>query len=163
MRLSVLCVIAASLSLCACGGHKSTTVYTGSDNATVTTTDDNKTTTVETKEGTYTAGKDAVDVTKLAIPVYPGANKSDDSGGYSMSGKEGSAQVVMLTTPDSFDKVYAWYKAQLPKGAETMKVSNGGTDMAQFATGVQSNDQSTVMIEAKDGKTQILISHQQKN
>jgi len=162
MRLSAFCALTAVLALAACGGGHKSTVYTSSGNATVTTSDDNKTVQVESKEGTYKAGKDAVDLSKLAVPLYPGATQNEDSGGYAMSGKEGSAQVVVLTTGDSFDKVYAWYKAQLPKGAEKMKVASGGTDMAQFATGDKTNDQSSVMIESKNGKTQILISHQEK-
>jgi len=164
MRTPALCAIAVvAVTLASCGGGHKSTVYTGNGTATVTTSEDNKTTTVESKEGTYTAGKDAVDLTKLAVPVYPGATKGDDNTGYAVNSKEGQAQVVMLSTPDSFDKVYAWYKAQLPKDAEKMKVSNAGTDMAQFATGDKTNDQSSVMIESKDGKTQILISHQAKN
>lgn len=148
----------AALVLTACGGSHKSTVNTAAGTATVTTSDDNKTTTMQTKEGTFTTGEGAVNIAKLSVPVYPGA-KTSESGGYAMTGRNGDAQVVSLTSPDAFAKVYAWYRAKMPSGSEKFKVSNPGAEMAEFVSGSDGSEQGTVMIQNKGGQTLILISH----
>jgi hypothetical protein len=141
----------------ACSRGRSVTVSTGNGTATVNQSQDNQTTTVTTKEGTMTAGKNAVDPAKLGVPVYTGAMQEE--GGYSISGAQGGGQAVVLKTPDPFDKVYAFYKSQLPASAEAMKTESNGTSYALFRVG---NDQNatTIALEQKQGDagTTIMIS-----
>ena len=149
--------VAAALSIAACASAHKSTFNTGTGPATVTTSDENKTTTVRTKEGTFTAGQGAVDLAKLGVPIYPAA-KTAESGGYAMTGREGNAQVVSLTSGDAFAKVYAWYRAKMPRGSEKLKVSDPGAEMAEFVSNADGNEQRTVMVQDKDGRTLILIS-----
>ena len=139
---------------------KKTTTVTTSDGSTVTTSNDNQTATIQTKDGTATYGAGAVDTAKLGAPVYPGASKSE--GGMSVAASNGASAMASFSTGDSFDQVYTWYKGHMPAGAEKMKMSAGGQDTAEFVTGEQSNDQVAVMVTAKDGKTQIVITRNTK-
>lgn len=145
----------AALALTACGAHKTTVV--SSDGSTVTTNDNGKTT-VNTKEGSVTVGGD-VDPAKLGAPVYPGATKNE-GGTIAVTQGNGSHSVATFTTPDSFDKVYSYYKAQLPSDAEKMKVEQGGSSLASFQVAdAKSGESTSVMIEGKGDQTQIIISH----
>lgn len=147
--------LVAALAFTACGAHKTTVV--SSDGSTVTTNENGKTT-VNTKEGTVTVGGD-VDAAKLGAPVYPGATKSEN-GTIAVTQNNGSHSVATFTTADSFDKVYAFYKAQLPSDAEKMKVEQGGSSLASFQVAdAKSNESTSVMIEGKGDETQIIISH----
>ena len=155
------CMLLAAIAFVGCS-HK-TTVVTSDGAATVTTSQDNQTTTVQSNNGTLTTGKNAVDPSKLGAPVYPGAEQSQD-GGIAVSGNQGSTQMAVFKTTDPFDKVYDYYKSQLPAGSEKMKMSEGSESMATFQIGDdKSPDQTTVMISAKDGATQILITHGLQN
>lgn len=147
----------AAIVLTACAGSHKTTANAQTGAASVTTNDDNKTTTMQTKEGTFTAGEGAVNVAKLSVPVYPGA-KTSESGGYAMTGRNGAAQVVSLTSPDAFSKVYAWYRAKMPAGSKKLEVSDPGAEMAEFVSANGESEQRTVMIQNRAGRTLILIS-----
>jgi hypothetical protein len=132
----------------ACSKGRSTTVSTGNGTATVTQSQDNQTTTVTSKEGTMIAGKNAVDPATLGVPVYTGATQQE--GGYSITDAQGGGQVVALKTPDAFDKVYAFYKSQLPPSAETMKTESNGSAYALFRVGTDKNG-ATIVLEQKQG------------
>jgi len=147
----------AAFVLTACGGSHRSSLNTEAGVATVTTSADNKTTTMQTKEGTFTAGEGAVNIAKLSVPVYPGA-KTSETGGYAMTGRGGDAQVVSLTSPDAFSKVYAWYHAKMPSGSEKLKVSNPGAEMAEFISVIARKEERTVMLQRRGGQTLILIS-----
>ena len=159
MRTSAVFSLAVIVALSGCS-HK-TTISTGNGTATVTTSQDNKTATIQTKEGTVTLGAGAVDASKLGAPLYPGA-KQNEGGAMTVAGGEGGSSVAAFTTEDSFDKVYDWYKGQMPAGSEKMKMSTAAGDMAQFVSGANDKDQTTVMITSKDNKTSIVISHNTK-
>src|SRR5215469_18130248 len=77
----------------------------------VKTSDDGKTTTVSGDQGSVTVGK-GVDTSKLGAPVYPGA--ASDDNGVSFSGQQGSATMASFKTGDDFEKVYDYYKSQMP-------------------------------------------------
>lgn len=155
---SLALVLVAAIGFAGCSSHK-TTVQTDNGTATVTTSQDNQTTTVQTGQGSVSIGKGAVDPSKLGAPVYPGASQ-DSEGGMSMNGSEGSGAMAAFKTTDPFDKVYDYYKGQLPAGSEKLKVSQGDSSMASFQIGDdKSPDQTTVMITAKNGETDILITH----
>jgi len=152
--LSLLCIAA----LTACGGGEKKTTYTTS-NGTATVTQNGATTTYESKEGKVTAGRGAVDVSKLGAPLYPGAAQTEDNASLSVTTASGQSSMASFTTTDPFDKVEAWYKARLPKDSEKMNVNQGGASIAEFVTDQDSANQTLVMVSAKDGKTQIVITH----
>ena len=166
-------VLVLALSLTACTSHKteSTSTTTGGESsatagaeaaATAEATDSDKTVTVTTKEGTATSGKGAVDLSKLGVPIYPGAKEGE--GSFSVKSASGVGEVTTLSTADSFDKVYAWYKSQLPADAEKMKFSAGGASTAEFVAAAGDKDEgTTVMITEKGSEpTQILITKKSK-
>lgn len=160
MRTMVVCLLAV-ITLAGCTGHK-TTVTTNNGTETVTTSGDNQTVTVQGKEGTATIGKGAVDTAKIGLPVYPGANSADNAG-YAATTKEGTGQVAMLTTADSFDKVYAWYKQQMPAGSEQMHMTSSGGSVAAFQIGKDTDaTKKVVTITSSQDKTSIMLSSQTK-
>jgi hypothetical protein len=121
--------------------------------------------TVTTKNGTATLGG-GVDASKLGAPVYPGAQPNPDSNG-SLSAETPDGSTVMATfkTSDGFDKVYDYYKAQMPAGTEGMKLSMGGASSATWQVGKDgSADQVVVQVNSdKTGEVTILITHVIKN
>ena len=146
------------LGTAACGSHKTTVVT--SDGGTVTTSDDNKTATVKTDQGTATYGQGAVAPSTLGLPIYPGA-QAKGNGAASIQTAAGSSQMINLQTADSFDKVYAFYKQQMPANSEKMKMSAGGTSMAEFQVGDTDADRKSVAITQKGSDpTSILITHE---
>ena len=122
-------------------------------------TGDNQTVTVEASGGSFIAGKNAVDPAKLGLPVYPGAT-ADSSGAMSGTSAQGSGALVSLKTSDSFDKVYAWYKARMPANAQTMESNSGGTSVGSFVEGSSSDKEqkSVTITSASDGTTITLVS-----
>lgn len=155
------CVLAAVVLLVSCTAHK-TTIVTTDGTATMSTTDDSKTTTVQSKDGEVKVGENAVDTSKLGAPIYPGATASD-SGGVSVNSDKGTGDMVAFKTSDPFDKVYEFYKRQMPKDSEKMKFAQGDSSMATFQIGQDADAENTsVMITAKAGETDILITHRTK-
>jgi hypothetical protein len=121
--------------------------------------------TVTTKNGTATLGG-GVDASKLGAPVYPGAQPNPDSNGsLSAETPEGSTVMATFKTADGFDKVYDYYKAQMPAGTEGMKLSMGGASSATWEVGKDgSADQVMVQVNSdKTGEVTILITHIIKN
>jgi hypothetical protein len=108
--------------------------------------------TITGKEGTVTVGQNTVDLSKLGVPVYPGAQQVGSLAGTS---SHGSGQVVSLKTADSFDQVSAWYKSQLPTGAQQVSSTSGGSSFAEF---MLSNQGAMVMVTSKPGETDIVIT-----
>lgn len=154
MRLIfVICFVMLALALSSCSSHKQI-VMTKEGAATIETNESNGTTTINSKNSTAVIGKNAVDVSKLGLPVYPGAIQN--SGGISEQSAQGNSQMVVMTTPDSFDKVYNFYKAQMPAGSERMHIAAGSQAVAQFAIPAASNkNMKSIMITADNGKTTI--------
>lgn len=156
MRLSIVLCLLSTVALAACGSQKTT--YSTS-NGTATVTKNGSTTTYESKEGKVTVGQGAVDVTKLGAPLYPGASQSADNGSISVTTASGSGVMASFTSSDSFDKVYAWYQAKMPKGSEKMHVTQSGASIAEFLTDENTANQTLVMVSSKDNQTQIVITH----
>ena len=147
--LVVACLAALALGGCS----KSTTV--SSSQGSVTTQQGaggDTTTTIKGKDGQVSIGKTAVDPASLGLPVYPGATASDS--GVSVSG---------ASAGDSFDKVYDYYKGQMPAGSQKSKVDANDTQMAVFQEGEDSSgDQKSVIISSSKGKTTIELAHATK-
>jgi len=155
MKRLLITVLAGVIVLAACSSSKR--VY-NTNGATVTTDSKDNSVTVQSSEGTMKMGKDVVDVASLGVPIYVGAKQ--DEGALSVSGEKGSAQMTAFTTPDSFDKVYAFYHSKMPSGSEKMKVDSGDSSVAEFITGDDKagSVQTMVMISKKGDNTSIVIT-----
>jgi hypothetical protein len=93
----------------------------------------------------------------LGIPIYPGA-KSDPNGSIAASDKSGASQVVNLTTADSYDTVYAWYKSQLPADAEKSKTGIAGVASATFQVGPGDEKNGKFVTVSTVGKGDTLVT-----
>jgi len=153
-----LVALAAIAVLAGCTSHKTTV---SSDGTTVQTngTGDNQTVTVQGNGGSVTTGKNAVDPAKLGLPVYPGANQ-DQGSSMSGTGQQGSGAIVVLKSSDSFDKVYGWYKQQMPAGSQQMESTSGDSSVAEFQIGKSTDKEqkSVTITSGSDGTSIMLIS-----
>lgn len=139
--------LVAALLLASCSPHKPAVVTTSGTVA------------VTSSDGDVAAGEHAADASKLGAPVYPGAATAD-SGGVAMHSDKGAGEMIAFKTSDSFAKVYDFYKHRMPPGSETMKYSQGDSSLATFQIGRDGDAETTsVMITAKSGETDILITH----
>ena len=91
-------VLVIGLAACSKGG-KTISTSQGS----ISTSADDKTTTITTKDGSMTAGQNAVDLSKLGVPIYPGVQQQQ--GSFAISGQQGSGQLVTFKSTDGFDKI----------------------------------------------------------
>jgi len=89
------------------------------------------------------------------VPSYPGA-VTQASGSSSNMGT--SAAGTVMSTDDSFDKVYAWYQQNLPSGSEKSHVT-APVETAVFTMGEPGQGQTSVTITASGGKTLITVCH----
>lgn len=89
-----------------------------------------------------------------SIPTYPGAT-TQASG--SSSNTMGSAAGSVMTSDDSFDKVYAWYQQNMPAGSEKSHVT-APVESAVFTIGDPSSGQTSVTITTSGGKTMITVA-----
>lgn len=154
MRVFFIVALAALVAAAGCSAKK--TVYSG-NGSTVTTENNNKTVTVQSSGGTLTMGQNAVDLSKMNVPIYPGATQNE--GGYSYNGTSGSGQMAALTTGDEFQKVYDWYKSRLPADSQKMMSTSGDSSVAEFVIGQTANGSpaTTVMISSKGNQTSIVL------
>lgn len=161
MTKSVTVALAVTIALASSGcssSHKAT-IQTSSGAATVTTSQDDKTVTVQSSEGTVSIGQ-SVDAGKLGAPVYPGAQASQQGSITNISAK-GNSIIAAFKTTDAFDKVYEYYKQQMPAGSEKTKISGANGSVAAFQVGDDNAaDQVTVQVTTdKPNETDILITH----
>jgi hypothetical protein len=169
MRIAVtICALLALVAAAGCGGGKKTVSLGGTS---VSTSSDDKSTTIQTQNGSLTVNASSADPAKLGAPIYPGATQGDANDGnggaaaISMTTDAGTMDTAAFKSTDAFEKVYEFYKAQLPAGSEKMKVESDNSNVAMFQVGDQgSKDAVSVMIESKgtDG-TRFTISHTVKS
>jgi hypothetical protein len=88
------------------------------------------------------------------IPSYPGAVTQASGSGTNMGQ---SASGTVMTTDDSFDKVYAWYQQHMPAGSEKSHTT-APVQSAVFIIGEPSSGQKSVTITTSAGKTMITLS-----
>lgn len=157
--LFALGATAALAALAACSSSHKTTIKTSEGSATITSSADRKDVTVQTNEGTTSIGTH-VDASKLAAPIYPGA-ESSQQGIISSSNAGTATMIAAFKTADSFDQVYDYYRQQLPSGSERMKVAGGNGSVATFQVGsAKSSDEVSVQVSSdKPNETDILITH----
>lgn len=139
-----LALIAAVLiAMTACNGQSS------SNGSSQSSGDQSSTTASSSSSTTATRSSSTGD-----IPDYPGAS-TEAAGSGSNMGQSASGKV--LTTADSFDKVYAWYQAHMPPGSEKSHTTSP-IDSAVFMIGDLSSGQKSVTITTQSGKTMITIA-----
>lgn len=68
-----------------------------------------------------------------------------------------SAAGKVMSTSDSFDKVYAWYQKNMPAGSEKAHTTTP-VESAVFMLGEAGKDQQSVTISVSGGKTMITVA-----
>ena len=131
-----LVALAAAIAITGCGGGKSSSSNSGSD---------------QSASSASAAPAAAVN----EIPAYPGAATQASGSGSNMGS---TAAGKVMSTSDSFDKVYAWYQQKLPAGSEKSHVDSP-VQSAVFTIGEVGSGQSSVTITTQGGKTMITIAH----
>lgn len=136
-----LAALAVVLAVTGCGGGKSASSESdavrsaGTSSASSSTSD--------------SAGKAVSE-----IPAYPGA-ETQAAGSSSNMGTDAAGKV--MSTADSFDKVYGWYEKQMPAGSERSHI-DAPVQSAVFTIGEASSGQSSVTLTTQGGKTMITIA-----
>ncbi len=90
------------------------------------------------------------------VPSYPGATTQASGSSSNMGGTTSAAGTVM-STDDSFDKVYTWYQQHMPAGSEKSHTT-APIQSAVFTLGA-SGDQTSVTITTQGSKTMISEAH----
>ncbi len=135
-----LLFIAALLAVTACNS-KSSSSSSDQSNATATTASDT------TATATTAAGGD--------VPTYPGAVTQASGSSNNMGG---TAAGSVMSSDDSFDKVYTWYQQHMPAGSEKSHVT-APIESAVFTLGEAGKDQTSLTITTSGGKTMITVAH----
>jgi hypothetical protein len=121
--------------------------------------------TITTDEGTLEYGTE-VKLTEddIGIPFYPGA-KAAHSGKLMQTGEEeGEFVQVAFTTPDSVDKVKAFYQEKLAGVKTPMEISTAESRMVQMVAEDGDTQKSVVITRGKDDKeTQIGLTRVTKS
>jgi len=143
---SSLAIVAALAALTACNS-KSSSSSSDQSNAAATT--------AAATSGAETTSAAATTAAAGEAPSYPGA-VTQASGSSSNMGSSAAGQV--LTTDDSFDKVYTWYQQNMPAGSEKSHVTSP-IRSAVFTIGDPGKGQTSVTLTTSGGKTMITIAH----
>jgi hypothetical protein len=98
------------------------------------------------------AGSTLADLSAIGLPIYPTVFESAWTGGELSTDKE-AARIGQMSSHDSFDKVYDWYRQHMPAGTEPKEVAasnhtnDDGDRMAVFQIGEASDTKmSRVML-----------------
>jgi hypothetical protein len=91
------------------------------------------------------------------VPLYPGASVTHHTSVQSAAGVETTTKQTALRTPDSFDKVYAWYKGKLTGWNDTGGVRSTSSDGQTSKTGAFKNGNYTVGITTAGPETWVSI------
>jgi hypothetical protein len=136
-----LVVVAAALAITACASKSSSNDQSQSsaDASAAASPADNTATTAASPAA---AGE---------APAYPGA--TTEASGSSSNMGQSSAGTVM-TSDDSFDKVYAWYQKNMPSGSEKSHTT-APIESAVFMVGDPGSGQTSVTITVSGTKTMI--------
>lgn len=137
-----LIALAVALTIAGCGG-KSASSDSGSDQSATASSASSSTT------------SDSAGTAVSQIPEYPGATTQAAGSGSNM-GTDAAGKV--MSTDDSFDKVYGWYQQKMPTGSEKSHVT-APVESAVFMIGDTGSGQSSVTLTAQGGKTMITLAH----
>lgn len=156
---TALLAVLAAVSISACS---STTSSSSSDTTASSAAADNSMASSSSSDAGAMAGAStqpsaapAAGGSASDVPMYPGA-KTEAAGSSMAMGGMSSGKV--LTTADSFDKVYAWYQKNMPAGSEKAHTT-APVQSAVFTLGEAGKDQQTLTITVANGKTTIAIAH----
>jgi hypothetical protein len=144
--LSLSLLIAAMLATTACAGKSSDNSSSDQSSATATSA-------ATDSSGSAASAAPSASSDTGGIPSYPGAT-TQAAGSSNSMGKSASGSV--MTTDDSFDKVYQWYQQNMPAGSEKSHTT-APMQMAVFTLGDPSSGQKSVTITTSGGKTMITI------
>lgn len=156
-----LVFIAGMLTITACNSKSSSNSDQSSASATSAsdTTNAAATSPSDTSGSSATASSPGTSDNSAAAgsepPSYPGA-ETQASGSSSNMGQSAAGKV--LTTDDSFDKVYQWYQQNMPAGSEKSHVT-APMQSAVFMVGDPGKGQTSVTLTTSSGKTMITIAH----
>jgi hypothetical protein len=153
-------ILTAGLLISGCGRDKdSFTASTPGGKITVNADKSGQgTVQIETKEGTVVVtGQQGGTVTEaqLGVPVYPGATiKTSSKMEGAATGNKGTIEMYMLMTPDSLEKVTAFYKSNLKNVKNSFVQGSGDQGMAMFSVG--DDDAITVNIVSDKSKETVI-------
>jgi hypothetical protein len=136
-----LVLVAAALAITACASKSSSSDQSSSAEAT----------TAASSAASTTDNSAATAAPAGEAPAYPGA-VTEASGSNSSMGQ--TAAGTVMTTDDSFDKVYAWYQKNMPAGSEKAHTT-APVQSAVFMVGDPGSGQTSVTITVSNGKTMI--------
>jgi hypothetical protein len=142
-----LAVLLAAFAVTACNS-KSSSSTSSSDQSSATAT------AAATDNGGGTTSNEAGG---SQVPSYPGAT-TQASGSSSNAMNGGSAAGTVMSTADSFDKVYAWYQQHMPAGSEKSHTT-APVESAVFTIGEAGSDQTSLTLTTSQDKTMITIAH----
>ena len=143
---TTVAALAIALALVGCGGGKSSASDSSSGDQTAGAA-------ASAAPGGGSSGTASGAV--AGIPEYPGAT-TQAAGNSSNMGTDAAGKV--MSTSDSFDKVYGWYQQKLPAGSERSHVTSP-IESAVFTIGDVGSGQSSVTLTTQGGKTMITIAH----
>ena len=112
---------------------------------------------IETEEGKATMTTDTkktITAAELGAPVYPGATVEATT---RYETPQGKTESTVLVTPDSFEKVEAFYKSNLKNPRNTYSVTHEDTKTAMFMMGAD-DAPLTVTITATQGENKTNIA-----
>jgi hypothetical protein len=147
MRRSFPVLLLAALALTACSHGNSSSSSTSNTSGTTSSQTQAPGTSPASASPAATASAAAAPLANSAIPTYPGAAAM-------MTGSANGTSTSILTTKDSFDTVYAWYKGHLPAGSEAEKITTGNVQEVVFKVG-----DSAVSITSSNDQTEITIAN----
>jgi hypothetical protein len=118
--------------------------------------------TIDTPNGPISATNDAkLTEADLGTAIYPGAEQ--DKGSAKLNFGAGPMVTGVFLTPDSKEKVIAFYKDQLGSGAQDMETGNSALLMLTKANREAINITISQRAGQFDGKTRITILHSTPN
>jgi hypothetical protein len=146
-------VLVAAFAMAACSGKSN-------DSSQTSTSASTEPGASSASEPTSSAMPAATTAANGDIPSYPGAT-TQASGSSNMTASGGSSSGSVMTTDDSFDKVYTWYQQHMPAGSEKAHTT-APVESAVFTVGDAGQDQTSVTITTQGGKTMITVAHVKK-
>lgn len=167
----LVCAVLIAAAVAGCGRTKTittpegtTTVTEKGDEATITfegeggegtieVKGDQASGTVTTDEGTLEFATEVkVSAEEVGIPFYPGAKTAHKGQLVQTGEQQGKFIQVHFTTPDSVDKVKAFYQGKLPGVEARMDMSTADSRMVQMVLEAGSTQKSVVIARRKEDK-----------
>jgi hypothetical protein len=109
---------------------------------------------ISTPGGSITTGQSAnVTAADLGVDIYPGATTGE--GSMNMKTPNGSMVTAVYLSPDSSDKIVAFYKEKLGDQASIVQTSNGTV----LSAGQKDRDNVVITITTEGNSSKIAIVH----